>query len=143
MKAHSLVGIAVVPFALCSCGVAQLATESDEDRENSTFMMALAPVLLITGDYPDTTAKNFKPFSYDAGLIRARDSAVPNSKETDEILAAMDRCFRMSSVKRMPETEVYANFGPADQRFIKDGQVIYVYRIQRTKGQPERWLVHE
>jgi hypothetical protein len=136
--------MAVLPLGLCSCGVYQVATARDEDERDSTaVIMAIAPVLLITGDYPDTTANNFKPFSYYAELIRQRNAFVPTTQETNEMLAAMDRCFRMPNVKRMSERELDLNFGPADRKMTHAGSLVYVYEITRAPGRPERWLVHD
>jgi hypothetical protein len=97
------------------------------------------PVSAIVGIHPDTTAENFKPFSYYAGLIRARNDEEMSSARAEDILAAMDRCFRDKNVKKMSEQKAESLFGPPDERKTKSGWDILIYRIQGGKY-GERWL---
>ena len=94
---------------------------------------------MITGDQPDTKAENFKPLSYYAGLIRARNDEEMTSVRAKEILAAMDRCFGDKDVKKMSVGKAESLFGPPDEKMHRSGWMILVYRIRGGKY-GERWL---
>ena len=141
-RTRSLVLITTLCFGLCSCGAIQLAANynDEEKEEGNAFMMAIAPVLLITGDYPDTKDKNFKSLGYYADEIKGRDAGEMNRRRANEILAAMDRCFADKSVKKLTRQQVENLFGPADEIKIESDRRIYVYKI--GGGQfGKRWLV--
>jgi len=123
-----------------SCGVVQLATTSGDENEDDVMAMVLAPTLLLTGDWPDTSAKNFKPFSYYADLIKERNDEALAPEQIQMTLAAMDRCFGDKSVRKMSEAQIISNFGAPDQKMERPGWTIYVYRIQGGRYGERRLL---
>ena len=129
--------LTALPFSLCSCGLYQAVR--DEDSTQGYSFLGLNPVSAITG-VSDTTAQNFKPFSYYAGIIRARNENEMTLDRAKKILAAMDRCFGDKGVKKMSEGKLTSLFGLPDEKTMQSGWVVYIYRIQGGKY-GERWLV--
>jgi hypothetical protein len=145
MRFLRLVSLGLLISALCSCGVYQVVTadpNSDEDGMRAA-MILMAPPLLVTGDWPDTSSKNFKPLSYYAELILTRHGGEMTQQRADDILTAMIRLFSDESFKTMPETKLMAMIGPPDKRMVRDGQRIDVYQFQSPRGLEERWLVRK
>jgi len=122
---------------LCSCGVYQTAVDTSPDHDAAWALTN--PVSAIVGIHPDTTAQNFKPFSYYAGVISSRNEGEMTPVRSKEILSAMDRCFGEKDVKKMSEQKAESLFGPPDERKATSGWTILVYRIQGGKY-GERWL---
>jgi hypothetical protein len=61
-RTQTVVLLTLLTPTLSSCGVCQLATCHDEDEADTHVMiMAMAPVLLITGDYPANPVDKSKP----------------------------------------------------------------------------------
>jgi hypothetical protein len=137
--------LALLVSSLCSCGVYQVVTADPNDDEQGmrAAMILMAPPLLITGDWPSTTDKNFKPPSYYTDLIRERHDGAMTNKRADEVLAAMDRLFHDKKIKAMPEVKTEEMFGPPDKRTVRSGSKIDVYQFQSPRGLQERWLVRE
>jgi len=129
--------LAVLPFSLCSCGLYQAVR--DEDSTQGYSFLGLNPVSAITG-VSDTTAENFKPFSYYSDLVQTRNEGAMTPDRAKDVLAAMDRCFGDKAVKKMTEGKIISLFGPPDEKTTQSGWVVYIYRIQGGKY-GERWLV--
>jgi hypothetical protein len=130
----------LIPLAcllLCSCGVYQTAVDDSPDHDAAWAL--INPVSAIVGIHPDTTAQNFKPFSYYAGLISSRNDEEMTPVRAKEILSAMDRCFGDKDVKKMTVQKAESLFGPPDEKKVASGWTILVYRIQAGKY-GERWL---
>jgi hypothetical protein len=137
MKTSAL-SLPVLALSLCSCGVYQAV--HDEDSTQGYSFLGLNPVSAITGT-SDTTTENFKPFSYYTKLIRTRNTESATPARIEEILVAMDRCFRDPSVKKMSERQIISLFGPADKMVRENGELTYFYEIEDGSRKPGRWLV--
>ena len=117
-----------------------MVTSGDSDEgETKAVMMAMAPVLLVTGYYPPTDSESFKPFAHYAELIRTRNQGEMNKTRAREILVAMDRCFGDKDVKKMSKQKLLALFGPPNDEKVRGGWKILIYQIQGGKF-GERWL---
>ena len=143
MNLNAVLVAAFIPLLLCSCGAVQLATSDGDRQEDYAFGMALAPVLLITGDWPDTRANNFETSAHYMELIRTRHEGKMTSERSRETLNAMSQTFQLQTIKNTHDTQLSELLGPPDKTMVRSGRRIYVYSFNSPEGLEERWLVKD